>query len=367
MEEIRTPAEAVRNRPEMFIGDTTTGAGVYHMVLDVLATACDQHLAGRCSSIAIDVAADGTITIEDDGPGLPVHGSLGRPPLDVLLTRMAGLPATEGHRLHVHLGLGGIGLFVVNALSERFELVSIHDGIEARTIHARGEVVEPITTAPTERPSGTTIRFRPDPTIFHHPRVPRVALAQKLEDLAFLMPRLAVRWTIAGDDLAAGGLAARVALGVPCDLADVASHRASYQTACGPIDVEVALGWRTAPRDKDAAPALDSFVNLERTPDHGSHVEGLLDGIAAFLGGKPQLTDADGLVGIVALIAAQVTYDGPARARLDMPQARAPVVEATGAALVRWADVRSADAAALRDRKRARRVGSLSRPIPSRH
>src|SRR5262249_30016504 len=153
------------------------GDGVLNMVLDVVANACDQHFAGRCATIDIEVAAGGTITVIDDGPGIPAHGGSGMPPLDLLLTRRSERPTVDGHRPHVHLGQGGLGLFIVNALSERFELETVHDGVAARAMYARGEPIEPPVTMPSAQPSGTRVRFRPDPAIIRYPRVPRARLA----------------------------------------------------------------------------------------------------------------------------------------------------------------------------------------------
>jgi DNA gyrase subunit B len=138
-----TEIAAARKRPGMYIGDADSGDGALNMVLEVIANACDQHFAGRCSMIEIDVAANGTITVADDGPGMPVHGGNGLPPIDVLLTRHSHRPTIDGHRPHVHLGPGGLGLFVVNALSERFELATIRDGIAAKTI---GMLLGPVGT-----------------------------------------------------------------------------------------------------------------------------------------------------------------------------------------------------------------------------
>lgn len=347
--------EAARKRPGMYVGDTDSGAGVLNMLLELVANSYDQHFAGRCSTIQLEVAPDGTITVEDDGPGLPVHGEAGVPSFDVLLTQPSFRPTVDGHRPHVHLGRGGMGLFPVNALSERFELVSIRNGVEARTLYARGQVIEPLATTATTRPSGTTIRFRPDPLIFRYPRVPRVELAQRLEDLTFLMPRLTVRWRIAGDNLASAGIAGRVALDVPCEVAEVANHRETHETARGPIDVEVALAWRSSQWTADAKPVLNSFVNLERTRDHGSHVEGMLDGIAAFLGRGPRAHHTAGLVGAVTVILADVKFGNPTKDRLDTVEARAPVAKTTRVALVRWADTYPEAAAALKERKQRAR------------
>src|SRR5262245_40218307 len=161
--ELRNPGDAVRKRPGMFVGDTWDGSGIVNMVLDLVANAYDQVLVGRCSRIRVDIGADGTICVSDDGPGIPVNGDGRLPPLEKLLTTYCALPTVDGHRPHVHLGLGALGLFVVNALSERFEVVTVREGIEARAVYSRGEVIEPLAVIATGRASGTKIRFRPDP------------------------------------------------------------------------------------------------------------------------------------------------------------------------------------------------------------
>lgn len=170
----------VRKRPGMYVGDIDDGSGVIAMVLEVVANAYDQYLAGRCSSVSLTIAPDGSVTVEDDGPGFPAAGGDGVPPLDNVLTRLSTTPTVDGHRPHVHLGFGGMGLAVVNALSEQFELISVREGSELRTKYARGELVEPIATTPTKHASGTTIRFRPDPTIFKHLRIPRAEITRTL-------------------------------------------------------------------------------------------------------------------------------------------------------------------------------------------
>lgn len=350
---VETDVAAARERPGMYVGGVDRD-GALHMLLEVVANAYDLHFARRCSVIDIDVAANGTITVEDDGPGIPVHGGDGLPPIDILLTRWSRAPSVDGHRPHIHLGHGGLGLFVVNALSERFELATIRNGIEARTIYAHGELVEPLATMPTSRPSGTRIRFRPDPEIFLYPRLPRARLAQRLEDLAFLVPQLTIRWRIAGDDVAAHGLAARVAIGVPCALGEMASHRASFDTASGPIDVEVALAWRDMRWHANEDAIIDSFVNLERSSCNGTHVDGLIDGVAAFLGRGRRARHTAGMVAAVAVILSDVKWGNPTHDRLDSPEARAPVGEATQVALARWAAAHPEAAAALRDHKRRR-------------
>lgn len=134
----------------------------------------------------------------------------------------------------------------------------------------------------------------------------------------------------------------------------VASHRASLDTASGPIDVEVALAWRSMRWHPNSDPRIDSFVNLERSRGDGTHVDGLIDGVAAFFGRGRRARHTAGMVAAVAVILADVKWGNPRRDRLDSPEARVPVAEATQLALVRWAEAHPDAAAALRDHKRRR-------------
>jgi DNA gyrase subunit B len=305
------------------------------MLLEVLANSYDQYLAGRCSRVSIEIAANGTITIEDDGPGIGADG-VARLPLEQLLGHKSDRPTVDGHRPHAHLGLGGMGLFVVNALSDPFELRSVRDGSEVAVSYARGRLVGPLATRVVDRTSGTRVRFRPDPAIFRFQRAPRTELSRQLEDLTFLAPGLSLAWKIDGDDTASAGLAARVALEVPCAVGDVATHRASYTVKGEPIDVDVALAWRRSPGHVNREAAIDSFVNLARTRRHGTHVDGLLEGVRTFLGGRREATTA-GLVAAVSVVLADVKYGEPDKSRLESMDAREPVETATQAALEDWA------------------------------
>ncbi len=210
----RTIAD-VRQRPGLFVGDTG-GSGVLNLVLELLANSYDQHVAGRCSRVAIELLADATVIVEDDGPGLAAD----LPPLHQVLTTMSTAPTVDGHRPHIHFGAGGAGLFVVNALSERFTICTVSRGMLTTASYTRGVVSEPVATMATAKRAGTRITFRPDPQIFMHPRVPRAELARYLEDLSFLSPQLTLTTAIHGDAIAARGLAARVAIEVPCALTD---------------------------------------------------------------------------------------------------------------------------------------------------
>jgi DNA gyrase/topoisomerase IV subunit B len=145
-----------------------------------------------------------------------------------------------------------------------------------------------------------------------------------------------------------------VAINVPCAFSDVASHRASLDTGSGPIDVEVALAWRSMRWHANDQPVIDSFVNLERSRCDGTHVDGLVDGVAAFFGRGRRARHTAGMVAAVAVVLADVKWGNPTRNRLDSPEARAPVAEVTELALARWAEAHPDAAADLRDHKRQR-------------
>jgi DNA gyrase subunit B len=331
----------------MWVGDTTDGTGQVQMVLEVLANSYDQYLHGRCRSVDIRIAADGTVTVEDDGPGIAAGGGE-LPPLEELLTRRVEKPTVDGHRPHVHIGIGGLGLFVVHALSDRFELVTVHDGVETRLTGSRGKVIEQARSIATSHPSGTSITFRPDAQIFSHPRMSRLELVRWLEDLSFLAPGLNLSWSVAGDDMTAAGIAGLVGSRVRGGAAAVAHHRQTYETARGPIDVEVALAWHSAPYVPPAS--VDSFVNLYRSRDGGSHVDGMHDAILRFLGADRREDHERGLVAVVTVLLADVTFGNPTRDRLATPEARGPVSDATWTALSAWAEAHPQLAAALRER-----------------
>lgn len=223
-------------------------------------------------------------------------------------------------------------------------MTSVHRGSATKARYARGAAVGRVTTTRTTRASGTSIRFRPDPRVFLHPRVSRAVLSQHLDDLSVLSPGLDVHGSFAGDALAAAGLAGRVAALIPCAIADVAHHRETYKTSRGPAAVEVALAW-----DRSFMPdRVDSFVNLQRTRDHGSHVDGMLDATKAFLASDTP----GGLVGAVSVVLADVAWGTPTKNRLTTPEIRKPVAIATARALKAWERANPARAAAARGRRR---------------
>lgn len=337
--EILTLRESVRRRPGMYAGDPTTGDGALHLVLEILSNAVDQAMLGRCTRVDIRVDTDDLVTISDDGPGIPAHA------LVTLLEQPSNRPTVDGHRPHVHLSPIGLGLPVSNALSDPFEVDTVHAGEHASVRYAGGLVHTPLQVRPASRPSGTTIRLRPDPQVFRCTRVPCVALTRHLEDLTYLVPAMTLSWSFTAARSAGLVGCVRAELGDP--LGDIATHRADYPNPEGPIAVEVALAWHAHPYASE--PQIHSFANLLRTDD-GQHVDGLLDGVRAFLPRRADKRRLGGLVAAVSVILADVHYGSPTRKSLANSSARPAVKAATLAALEAWAALYPEAAAALRAR-----------------
>lgn len=328
------PLEAVRKRPGMYVRGTGS-TGVQDLLFDVVANAFDQYLMGRCSQIEIDLSDDRMFTVQDNGPGIPAHGSDRLPPLDHLFTVLSYAPTVDRRPPHVHVGRGALGVFVVTALSEHLEISTVHDGVEARASYARGQRIGPVATKRTRRASGTTLRFRPDSTLFTFRRSRKLVHAPNIEDLVNLSPGLS--WHILGEKHTGRGLRDSIAHTARRSRSSIAYSKTA--------DVEVALTWQSATRRRIA-----SYVNYERTIGHGSHVDGLIDGVAEFLQRPKRLALTEGLVAAVSVMRADVTYGSPWKDRLQTPEARPAVAMATRSALEEWAAREPKAAAALRAR-----------------
>ncbi len=189
--------EPVRRRPGMYIGDTDV-AGLHHLVTEIIDNSVDEALAGECNEIEVTLGADGSCQVVDNGRGIPVdiHQQTGRPALEVVMTKLHAGGKFGGGGYKVSGGLHGVGLSVVNALSERVEVEVYRDGRVHRQEYRRGL---PSTELKSERDAvegrrGTMVRFWPDPLIFKNTRVFRAeTVANRLRELAFLNKRVHFR------------------------------------------------------------------------------------------------------------------------------------------------------------------------------
>ena len=179
--------EAVRLRPAMYIGDTSV-RGLHHCVFEVVDNSVDEALAGSCTAIQVDINSDGSVTVNDNGRGIPVdmHATEKKPALEVVLTTLHAGGKFDHRSYKVSGGLHGVGVSCVNALSEWLEVEVIRDGALYHQRYEKGVPVSPLEIIGKTKGTGTKITFFPDDSIFSTKKFEWDILANRLREMAFL-------------------------------------------------------------------------------------------------------------------------------------------------------------------------------------
>ena len=339
--------EPVRRRPGMYVGGTDERA-LHHLFAEVLDNAMDEAVAGHARTIQVTLAADGSLTVYDDGRGIPVDPhpkDRSKSALEVIMTTLHSGGKFSGKAYETSGGLHGVGVSVVNALSERLEATVWRDGFEWRQTYARGRPLTQLEQLGPSRKHGTAIRFSPDPAIFgENPVLKPGRLYRMARSKAYLFRGVEIRWSCAPER--AGDTPEKAVFHFPNGLADFLAERiegvetVTPETFSGRVErkdeagaVEWALAWSPVGFG-DADGFVQSYCNTVPTPEGGTHEAGLraaltrgLKAYAELSGDKrgATITAEDVMAGAGALISVFIRepeFQGQTKERLSSAEAQ---------------------------------------------
>jgi len=374
---------AVRKRPAMYIGNTGI-EGLHHLVHELVDNSIDEALAGFCHKIEVIIHIDNSVTVRDDGRGIPVdiHEKENRPAVEVVMTKLHAGGKFDNRSYKISGGLHGVGLSVVNALSEFIDLEIRRDGKVYHQTYERGDVKTKLEVTGKTKHTGTQVRFKPDSQIFETNSFSFDILSQRLRELAFLNKGLSItiedeRTEKRHDFIYKGGIISFIEY-LNKNRNGIHPKPIYIQGVKNGIDVEIAFQYNDGYSE-----SLFSFANNINTHEGGTHLIGFKTGLTRTInqyatnanllkGVKENLSGEDireGLVGVISIKIPEPQFEGQTKTKLGNSEVKGLVEALTNEKLGNYFEENPAVARkiiskvidAARAREAARKARELSR------
>ena len=341
--------EHVRMRPSMYIGDVGV-RGLHHLVYEVVDNSIDEAMGGHCDKIIVDINEDGSISVEDNGRGIPVgiHKKEGVSALEVVMTKIGAGGKFDKDSYKVSGGLHGVGVSCVNALSDHLRATVYREGKIYEQEYERGKAMYPVKQIGTTDKRGTMVTFKPDPTIFTQTiEYSYDTLSARMRELSFLNKGITIVFTDKREKDKDGnyvsetfhsneGLKEYIRY-LDGNREPIIAHVISMDSEKGEIPVEVALIYNTSYSEN-----IFSYVNNINTHEGGTHLQGFRTGLTRAL---KKYADASGMLdklkfeiagddfreGLTAIISVKVAepqFEGQTKTKLGNREVVAPVSQA---------------------------------------
>ena len=341
--------EHVRMRPSMYIGDVGV-RGLHHLVYEVVDNSIDEAMGGHCDTIRVDINEDGSVTVEDNGRGIPVdiHKKEGVSALEVVMTKIGAGGKFDKDSYKVSGGLHGVGVSVVNALSKHLRATVHRDGKVYEQEYERGKSLYPVKQIGETTKRGTIVTFYPDPVIFTQTvEFTYDTLSSRMRELSYLNKGITITFTDKREVDKDGNFVSEIFHSteglkeyvryLDSNREPIISHVISMNSEKGEIPVEVALIYNTSYTEN-----IFAYVNNINTHEGGTHLQGFRTGLTRAL---KKYADASGMLdklkfeiagddfreGLTAIISVKVSepqFEGQTKTKLGNREVVAPVSQA---------------------------------------